>query len=150
MTELKPLQIYELAYFYYREHLLSLNAILVILADYVAVVPAWFTKPSLDKIIRITAGESGSTSVGYTDASFSAAYYSACIVRHADEIEKNAMIANSIQLLAIVDKRLIETSDAITLRLSNSDVVQYDSALDGGPLLSKSERTLLSLVDNMT
>jgi hypothetical protein len=144
---MKPLQILELAYFYYRESILTIDALNEILSAHVA-IPAWFNETSLNKIIRITSREKGLTSVGYTDASFSAAYYSACIVRHADEIEKNAMIANSIQLLAIVDKRLIETSDAISLRLSNSDIIKYDAPLDGGPLLSKSERTLLSLVDN--
>lgn len=135
-----------LGYYFFREGI-ELGRLIAILGREFA-IPAWFTETSLKKIIKTVTEEKGVRSVGYTDSSFTSTYYSACVVRHAEEIERNAMIADNILLLAIVDKQLMETSNAISLRLSNSDLIRYDASLEGGPLLSKSERTLLGLIDD--
>jgi hypothetical protein len=86
-------------------------------------------------------------SVAYTNSEFLATYSSACIVRHREEIERNHLIADSIEMLAIVDKSVFELSEKISERLRSTDLIAYDIELKGGPLLTKREVNLLELID---
>lgn len=111
-------------------------------------LPIWFTLVNLKKITEIVSfGNDNLRSESYINSEFMASYNSACIVRHKEEIERNHLIANSIAMLAIVDKSLIDISEAIADRLINTDLIAYDVDLKAGPILSKRERNLLELID---
>jgi hypothetical protein len=135
-----------LGYYIYKNFKIDFEEIYSILLD-IGELPHWFTKDNLDKIIKIVSiGNDNLRTQQYINSEFLSTYTSNCIVRHKEEIERNHLIANSITLLAIVDKSVFDMSETISKRLLDTDLIQYDTDLKGGPLLSKRERNFLDLI----